>query len=116
MITKEFELHVEGFAKSPLSSNDLKANFALGLAGESGEVADLIKKHLYHGLALDRAGLVLELGDLLWYWVALTQAFDLSPSEIMAANIAKLQSRHGGTSFDRAKAAAAKGETLADLD
>ncbi len=34
------------------------ANAALGLTGESGEVADLIKKHLFHATPLDQEALV----------------------------------------------------------
>ena len=40
---------------------------ALGLAGESGEVADTIKKVLYQGHHLDILHIVEELGDVLWY-------------------------------------------------
>lgn len=39
----------------------------LGLCGEAGEVADIVKKHLGHGHPLDRDKLIEELGDLLWY-------------------------------------------------
>lgn len=43
----------------------------LGLVGESGEVCDLVKKHVLHGHALDREKLIKELGDVLWYNIAL---------------------------------------------
>lgn len=42
---------------------------ALGIAGETGEVCDLVKKHIGHGHPLDKSKLVKELGDLLWYAV-----------------------------------------------
>lgn len=42
---------------------------ALGLYGELGEVADLFKKHLYHGHALDAEKVIEELGDFMWYVV-----------------------------------------------
>ena len=47
------------------------ANAALGLAGEAGEVADHIKKHLFHDFPLDEAEVVKELGDCLWYVAAM---------------------------------------------
>jgi NTP pyrophosphatase (non-canonical NTP hydrolase) len=104
VMLEKFEQHVKGFVCSDiLSSKELKANFALGLAGESGEVVDLIKKDLYHGKDIDRVKLIKELGDVAWYWVALCQQYAISPSEVMQVNIEKLQQRHGGTSFDRSR-------------
>jgi len=38
----------------------------LGLAVEAGEVAGVIKAHLYQGKELDREALLLECGDVLW--------------------------------------------------
>lgn len=102
MITiQKFQQHVKGFMQSKLSKQDLTANFAMGLAGEAGEVVDLIKKHLYHGDPLDKTKLIKEMGDVVWYWFALLELFEISPEEVMEANIKKLQSRHGGTTFDR---------------
>lgn len=46
----------------------------LGLVGESGEVCDLVKKWFLHGHPFDEAArqkLIKELGDCLWYNVAL---------------------------------------------
>lgn len=42
----------------------------LGLLGESGEVADLVKKALERGKEVDRQRIVEELGDVLWYMTA----------------------------------------------
>lgn len=42
-------------------------NVALGLIGEVGEIADLLKKHRHQGHDLDRAMLVEEVGDVCWY-------------------------------------------------
>jgi len=42
-------------------------NWALGLAGEAGEVADVIKKHVHHSHVLDVDKVSDELGDVLWY-------------------------------------------------
>lgn len=95
--------HVAGFSQKGLSDRDLKANFALGLPGETGEAVDVVKKHLYHGDPLDRPQLVKELGDSLWYLVALCLVFDISPYEVMEINVQKLRERHGGATFDREK-------------
>lgn len=67
--------------------------FALGLAGEAGEVADLVKKGIYHQQTLDHEKLKKELGDVLWYVSALADQLNMTLTEIMEANIEKLQAR-----------------------
>jgi len=66
---------------------------ALGLAGEAGEVADLVKKGIYHQQGLDHQKLKKELGDVLWYVAALSKNLGFSMSDIMIANIEKLKAR-----------------------
>ena len=69
----------------------------LGLCGESGEVADKVKKVLRdHGGRFSdevRADLALELGDVLWYVSQLASELDLDLDAIAEANLAKLASR-----------------------
>jgi NTP pyrophosphatase (non-canonical NTP hydrolase) len=67
---------------------------ALGLAGEAGEAAELVKKAVLHGHGLDVDKLAKELGDVLWYVAALATTAGLSLGAIMAANIDKLQTRY----------------------
>lgn len=70
---------------------------ALGLAGESGEVAEIIKRIIRdkQGLADEetKTALIKELGDVLWYLAQLATEFGLSFEEIAATNIEKLRSR-----------------------
>ena len=70
------------------------ANWALGLTGEAGEVAEHVKKHLFHGGPLDRAAVVKELGDILWYVAAMAGAVGVSLDEIGTTNIEKLRRRY----------------------
>jgi NTP pyrophosphatase (non-canonical NTP hydrolase) len=70
------------------------SNAALGLNGEAGEVAELIKKHLFHATPLDRDALVKELGDCLWYVAAFATILDLSLDDIAEHNIEKLRRRY----------------------
>lgn len=42
-------------------------NACLGLAGETGEVCDLLKKALFQGHELDADKLIEEAGDCAWY-------------------------------------------------
>lgn len=67
---------------------------ALGIAGESGEICDLVKKLLYHRKMMDKSILVKELGDLLWYIALMADAIDVDLSEIMSININKLKIRY----------------------
>ncbi len=67
---------------------------ALGLSGESGEVADLVKKHKYHGHALPANKLHEELGDVLWYIAEMATQLGFSLEYIALLNIQKLQKRY----------------------
>jgi NTP pyrophosphatase (non-canonical NTP hydrolase) len=71
----------------------------LGLAGEAGEVANIVKKiQRDHGGVLNeeiRAKLKDELGDVLWYISACADELGLSLDEIAAFNVNKLAKRHG---------------------
>jgi NTP pyrophosphatase (non-canonical NTP hydrolase) len=68
---------------------------ALGLSGEAGEVADNVKKLLGHPWdGTERKDkLLLEMGDVLFYWVKLAHLFGFTPEEIMQANVDKLNKR-----------------------
>ena len=70
------------------------SDIGLGLAGEAGEVVDIIKKHLYHGHELDVNELILELGDILYYicWLCLRLGVDFA--ELCFENMAKLNDRY----------------------
>lgn len=75
---------------------------ALGLAGESGEVADHVKKFIGQGHHLDKNKLVEELGDLLWYVALASTALETDLEEIANINILKLKLRYpDGFSTDR---------------
>ncbi len=67
---------------------------ALGLSGESGEFADLVKKHLFQGHNFDRERMVEELGDILWYIMEGARVLNIEPSEIARRNIEKLEKRY----------------------
>jgi len=61
----------------------------LGLAAESGQIADHIKKFLRDG-RLDRNAVVDELGDVVYYWACLCLASGRKPSEVLAASRSKI--------------------------
>jgi NTP pyrophosphatase (non-canonical NTP hydrolase) len=66
----------------------------LGLAGEAGEVADLVKKYLGHGHPLITDKLLEELGDVLWYIAAIASLNGHSLSYVANMNIEKLKRRY----------------------
>lgn len=80
----------------------------LGLAGESGEVVDLIKKTIYYGKPLDRKKLAEELGDTLHYLTRLCELNGFDVMDIAAGNIHKLEKRYKSGYSDGA--AIAQGE------
>lgn len=84
---------------------------ALGLAGETGEVVDMLKKFLFHGKPLDRDKIILELGDVRWYLESLAISLDVSMQEIEDRNIAKLRARFP-EGFTHADANAKKDEQI----
>lgn len=69
-------------------------NGALGLCGEAGECADLVKKYMFQGHALDRERLAEELGDVLWYCAELATGLGMKLSEVAEMNIRKLEKRY----------------------
>jgi NTP pyrophosphatase (non-canonical NTP hydrolase) len=80
------------------------AAMALGVAGEAGEVADLVKKHVAHGHELSREKLTKELGDVMWYLAALARLAGIDLSEVATENARKLRARYpDGFSEERSK-------------
>lgn len=69
-------------------------HMALGIAGECGELVDIVKKRAIYCLPVDRVHLVEELGDLEYYIEGLRQIMNISRAETLEANIAKLNIRY----------------------
>jgi len=77
-------------------------NGALGLTGESGEVADLLKKHCFQGHSLDKQHIAEELGDIAWYIAFTAAALGYDLETILQMNVDKLYKRYPeGFSADR---------------
>lgn len=80
--------------RTATSERERLLNFSLGLAGEAGEVADLIKKHVYHGHPLDKEKLIKELGDCLWYVTGMAWCIGSSLFIVGMRNVEKLRKRY----------------------
>ena len=79
-------------------NNDVKdkllENGVLGLCGESGECADLLKKSLFQGHELHKEHLAKELGDVAWYLAVTSHALGYALEEVLWMNIEKLKKRY----------------------
>ena len=85
-----------------LTARELLLNSALGLCGESGEVADLLKKYHFQGHNLDLDHVAKELGDIAWYLAVGAYSIGYDLETILQMNVDKLKARYpDGFSADR---------------
>lgn len=79
---------------SGLSSEDLLINVVMGLAGESGECVDIVKKYRFQGHRLDYDHMAKELGDVAWYLAVTAQAIGYDLETVLRLNVEKLRKRY----------------------
>jgi NTP pyrophosphatase (non-canonical NTP hydrolase) len=77
-----------------LDKKDVLINGVMGLCGESGEVIDIVKRHLAQGHELDREKIIKELGDVAWYMAEIATVLDVELEEVLVQNIEKLKKRY----------------------
>ena len=98
MTFEEYQSEASATALYPRRMQNLEYP-TLGLAGEAGEVANIVKKiqRDHNGVLTDevRGKLKDELGDVLWYISACADELGLTLDEIAAFNVNKLAKRHG---------------------
>jgi NTP pyrophosphatase (non-canonical NTP hydrolase) len=90
----EYHAGAQRTVNQSLTENEQLINAALGLAGEAGEFADLVKKWRYQEHDFDHEKARKELGDVLWYMDLAASALGVTLGEIAAQNVAKLQARY----------------------
>jgi NTP pyrophosphatase (non-canonical NTP hydrolase) len=81
---------------------------ATGLAGESGEFAEIVKKLNWHGKEFTpelHTHMIKELGDIIFYWTMACQALKVDPNDVIKTNVSKLEARYpeGTFSVERAE-------------
>ena len=79
------------------SETAMLTSAALGLSGESGEIADHVKKIVYHGHPLDdatRDKIAKEIGDILWYCAMGARGIGIDLAAIARMNVEKLRKRY----------------------
>lgn len=104
ILLDSYQQYANGFINHPQYNGEMDylLNTALGLTGEGGEFADIVKKVRFHGHPLTdelRLKLQKELGDILWYIAQGCYALDIDLSQIAELNLLKLSDRHGGAKF-----------------
>ena len=75
----------------------------VGLAAESGEFLEIVKKMVFQGKPWDehnRKHLVIELGDVMWYVMQACMALNITLDDVIAGNVEKLKKRYPGGEFD----------------
>jgi NTP pyrophosphatase (non-canonical NTP hydrolase) len=93
MSIDEYAAWAATLGKEPLSVNkEMLSYLGLGLTGEAGEVADLLKKFLRDG-KWDPEELADELGDVIYFWACLCLCAGKQPSQVLAASRRKILSR-----------------------
>ena len=95
MVNSTFEKSGKQYSRLTEEEYNRLLEITLGMIGESGEVIDELKKHLFKGSTHmeAKAQLIHELGDLLYYMVALMQYFNMDIDLITTENYYKMVGR-----------------------
>jgi len=68
--------------------------YALGLAGEAGEVVELVKKRIFHGKVIPDKEIFAERGDILWYLAGICDLLGTNIRHVAVGNLIKLYERY----------------------
>ncbi|MED2761590.1 nucleoside triphosphate pyrophosphohydrolase family protein [Bacillus thuringiensis] len=103
----ELDQYQEAALRTWNTNNDFGGrvlNAALGLTGEAGEVADIVKKAIFHGHGFNPAyclgeegnthKIALELGDILYHISIMSHEMRYTLEDIAQMNISKLAIRY----------------------
>lgn len=103
----EYQFLASRTAKDMGSTRENLIHAALGLASDSGEFVDAVKKHCIYGKELDVENCIEELGDILWFVSLACDTLGVSMEDVMTANIYKLSQRYPNKYTDQAAIARA---------
>lgn len=102
LTVRDYERLAMRTANPDMDERGMLYEVGLGITGEAGEVADIIKKHLRQGHSLDKEHLAKELGDVAWYIALGCQVLNIPMEDVLQANIDKLSARYPN-GFEAAK-------------
>ena len=94
MTGNEYQQLAMRTSRKDLTPQEHLINGVLGMAGEAGECADYVKKHLYQGHELEREKLAYEISDVLWYCAETASAIGYKLEDIFMMNVSKLAKRY----------------------
>lgn len=94
MTLNEYQELAQRTSNKALDAKGHLFNGVLGLSGEAGECADLVKKHYFQDARPMFDRLVDELGDVLWYVAETARAMDVTLEEVARHNVEKLRRRY----------------------
>ncbi len=94
MTGNEYQKLAMATLNKDIPQKDLLLNASMGLCGESGEVVDLLKKHIFQGHPLDENKVIDELGDIAWYLAEAATALNIDLEDILKHNVEKLKKRY----------------------
>lgn len=90
-----FRQYVEDLRKKELRMPDHAfAHGVIGIAGEAGELVDILKRQMAYGKEPDEQHVLEELGDLFHYMVYLMVRYGFTIDDIINANMEKLDKRY----------------------
>jgi|DEB19_MinimDraft_3_1074340.scaffolds.fasta_scaffold17384_5 NTP pyrophosphatase (non-canonical NTP hydrolase) len=99
----EYQEMVAALFKRVDFSHDL-LHAALGLGSEAGEVQTTVKRMHAYDADLDTNNLLEELGDIMFYAVALAQVCGMSMEQVLEANMRKLSRRYPSGTYSNDQA------------
>ena len=94
MTPNEYQSEALRTVPEGISCRSLLLMGVMGLAGESGEAVDLVKKYVFHEHDLDQKHLAKELGDVAWYLAVTAATIGYDLEEILRMNVDKLRKRY----------------------
>lgn len=94
MTLNEYQELAQRTSNRALDTKGHLLNGVLGLAGEAGECADLVKKCYFQDARPIDDALIDELGDVLWYVAETAAARGVTLEEVAKHNVEKLRRRY----------------------
>ena len=79
-------------------------HMAIGVAGESGELLDAVKKFAIYQKPIDMENIIEELGDIEFFLEGIRQILSIMREHTLQANITKLSKRYEGLVYSDQRA------------
>lgn len=94
MTINEYQKEALRTANGMVTDYPMILNGVLGLTGEAGECADIVKKCFFQGHPLKVDHMAKELGDVAWYLAVSAHAIGYDLESILQMNVDKLRNRY----------------------